>query len=148
MDGYTKIRAFNPTRSRSVDFSDVSLSPPAKTQRPQITITSNKAREPFAEEEEAKIEEDEGQRFGVILRRNYSVSSYSSTSSQKFGRPSVRRAFSMRKSSSVSEGYCRIHDQWGPLSPPPPDGVDMMQMRSRKKRGSILKACKRLFGFS
>ncbi|XP_006592657.2 uncharacterized protein LOC114378961 [Glycine soja] len=76
-------------------------------------------------------ESNEGEKFGVMLGR--SASSSSSSSQFQF-----QRAFSMRRSSSVSERYCRIHDQYTP----PPIGS------KKKQRGGgpnkILKACKRL----
>ncbi|KAK4739582.1 hypothetical protein R3W88_003279 [Solanum pinnatisectum] len=65
---------------------------------------------------------------------------------------SVKRAFSMRRSSSVSEKYCRIHDQGFTISSPILDDVAEAHEDSREKkkkkngRGRILKACKRLFG--
>ncbi|KAG5107186.1 hypothetical protein AAZX31_16G002300 [Glycine max] len=77
----------------------------------------------------------EGERFGVILGRSASVSS-SSSSSQ------FQRAFSMTRSSSVSERYRRIHDQEDtPITTSP-------SIASKKKQrggaNKILKACKRL----
>ncbi|KAG4937849.1 hypothetical protein GLYMA_16G002700v4 [Glycine max] len=74
----------------------------------------------------------EGERFGVILGRSASVSS----SSQ------FQRAFSMTRSSSVSERYRRIHDQEDtPITTSP-------SIASKKKQrggaNKILKACKRL----
>lgn len=162
MNGYSKINAsttIKSTRSRSIDFSDLSFSPPpppppppkpnqnpnphpiSKPQQPHYS----KTHESLPDQEQ---EDEVGEVFGVILSRNCSVSS---SSSQRFRaenpsnlQSAVRRAFSMRRSSSVSEGYCRIHDQSDPLFPPM-DGVNM-QTRSRKKRGRILKACKRLIG--
>ncbi|KAL5993316.1 hypothetical protein ACLOJK_014240 [Asimina triloba] len=176
MNRYSKIRASERRQSRSVDFSDLALSPPPKIPRPQISQIPNKMGESLPEEKQrgeeeegGMAEEDAGERFGAILSRSCSVSSTTSAS-QRFGGEknpqqqsygvqtwALKKAFSLRRSSSVSEGYCRIHDQWGALSPPPPcDDGDDMQARSarttttkkKKKRGSFLKACKRLFGFS
>uniref|UniRef100_A0A3Q7ERE6 Uncharacterized protein n=1 Tax=Solanum lycopersicum TaxID=4081 RepID=A0A3Q7ERE6_SOLLC len=65
---------------------------------------------------------------------------------------SVKRAFSMGRSSSVSEKYCRIHDQGFTVSSPILDDVAEAHEDSREKKkkkngsGRILKACKRLFG--
>lgn len=64
---------------------------------------------------------------------------------------SVKRVFSMRRSSSVSEKYCRIHDQGFTISSPVLDDVteanEGMEMKKKKSgSGRILKACKRLFG--
>lgn len=64
---------------------------------------------------------------------------------------SVKRVFSMRRSSSVSEKYCRIHDQGFTISSPVLDDVaeanEGMEIKKKKSgSGRILKACKRLFG--
>lgn len=62
----------------------------------------------------------------------------------------VKRVVSIRRSSSVSETYCRIHDQCLNVSDFD-DGVEEqdqdLQMKKMKKRSGILKACKRVFGF-
>ncbi|KAK7412009.1 hypothetical protein VNO78_03455 [Psophocarpus tetragonolobus] len=91
-------------------------------------------------EAEAEAEAEEGmrngERFGVILARS---ASSSSSSSSRF-HVTMKKAFStrMRRSSSVSERYCRIHDQHTPMTSPIPDHH---QISNNKK---ILKACKRL----
>lgn len=152
MNGYSKINGSTTTKStksRSIDFSDLSFPPPlpkpTKEADPNPTL---KVQQPQTFTD-LKQEEEEGEMFGVILSRTCSVSS---SCSQRFKaensssiQSAVRSALSMRRSSSVSEGYCRIHDQSDHLFSPPIDGVNM-QTRSRKKRGRILKACKRLFG--
>ncbi|EXB30760.1 hypothetical protein L484_001375 [Morus notabilis] len=80
----------------------------------------------------------------AVLGRNSSVSNSMSA---------VKRVLSMRRSSSVSERYCRIHDQSVTLASPIDDEDDELEedkTRSGKKKkhggGKILKACKRLFG--
>lgn len=99
----------------------------------------------------------------VVLRRNCSVSTRSSTSSGF--QSAVKRALLMRRSSSVSESYSRIHISLA--SPPIPidddDDDDVEEeggignistttsvIAKKKKirggRGNIFKACKRLFG--
>ncbi|KAF8405824.1 hypothetical protein HHK36_007901 [Tetracentron sinense] len=167
MNGYSKIKFLNTTKSRSIDFSDL-FSPPQTPRKPiqnhspnptfrtqetkeiNINTKNTNPHDTFLEEEH---EDGVGERFGVVLRRNCSVSS---SSSQRFRaekqsqgvQSAVRRAFSMRKSSSTSEGYCRIHDESDPISSPTDhEGLNTMQTRSKKKRGKILKACKRIFGF-
>ncbi|WOK96536.1 hypothetical protein Cni_G05243 [Canna indica] len=95
------------------------------------------------------------ERFGVILSRSCSsasrrfranngsrAKSEASTTLQA----AVRRAFSMKKSSSVREGYWRIHgtgdeDSHGEFM------EQQMTCTREKKKGKLLKACKRLFGF-
>nr|KYP63216.1 hypothetical protein KK1_017783 [Cajanus cajan] len=82
-------------------------------------------------------EEEEGERFGVILGRSASVSS--STSAMK-------RAFSMRRSSSVTERYCRIHDQCTAIQDQDQDHQTKTKTKTKTKTGGkILKACKRIF---
>ncbi|KAK8567795.1 hypothetical protein V6N13_105742 [Hibiscus sabdariffa] len=83
------------------------------------------------------------------LRRNSSVSSAYALQLQA----AVKRAFSMRRSCSVSESYCRIHDQYVTLtSPLDEDEVSDISgtRRSAKKkkkntRDKILKAWKKIF---
>lgn len=135
---------------RSMDFSDLSFSPPLTPKHHPMPA----AGDPFPPEEE---EVAAGERFEVILRRNRS------SASQRF-RPrekthggaaalhaAVSRAFSMRKpSSSATEAYRRIHETAGDDAGPD-DGGDMNTTRKptkqRKKKGTILGACKRIFGF-
>ncbi|KAF8404314.1 hypothetical protein HHK36_009197 [Tetracentron sinense] len=168
MNGYSKIKYVSTTKSRSIDFSDLFSPPhtpkPISSQSPNLTYktqenkeinninTKNTNTNDFFTEQEN--EDGVGERFGVILSRNCSVSSTSSNriKAEKQNpatlQSAVRRAFSMRRSSSISEGYCRIHDQSEPVSSLiDDDGLNTKQTRSKKKRGKILKACKRLFGF-
>ncbi|CAN4110731.1 unnamed protein product [Withania somnifera] len=98
---------------------------------------------------------------GVELRRACSVSSSASANRFRLERQgskntttsfqSVKRAFSMRRSSSVSDKYSRIHNQGFTISSPILDDVaEAYQGLEKKKKknasGRILKACKRLFG--
>ncbi|KAF5444402.1 hypothetical protein F2P56_036884 [Juglans regia] len=109
-----------------------------------------------------QVDQDEAgnyklERYGAVLSRNCSVSSNSGFQS------AVKRALSMRRSSSsVSERYCRIHDQSMTLASPPTDDDDdddgdstasasrrrrsSMDPKKHRPGGKILKACKRLFG--
>lgn len=100
----------------------------------------------------------------VALRRNCSASITSSTSSGF--QSAVKRALSMRRSSSVSESYSRTHHQYcvtSLASPPVPIDDDEEEecgignistttsVIAKKKKirgggGNIFKACKRLFG--
>lgn len=99
-----------------------------------------------------------GEKFGghVKLSRNSSVSASASASASAL-HSAVKRAFSMRRSSSVSERYCRIHDQSVTLASPIDDeedyAVEMGRTRSMKilkkknnGRNKILKVCKKIFG--
>lgn len=164
MNGYTKIRLVSTTKSKSksMDFSDV-FSPP-HTPKPVPTKLAPTPASPKQDgNEDTKAipengdEEGDGNRFGVILSRTCSTSS---TVSKRFKadkqstsslQSAVKRAFSMRRSTSVSEGYCRIYDHSDPAlcSPIEDDANLSMQtnFRKKKKKGSkILRVCKSLFG--
>ncbi|KAE9599373.1 hypothetical protein Lal_00043987 [Lupinus albus] len=145
MNGYSKISTKSSHKPRSVDFSDFySFSPPLHEEH----VVKRE-----------KQENDEGFSNGVILGRSGSVSSSASASVHG----TVKKAFSMRRSSSVSESYCRIHDQYmtivSPLSNIADHEIDddmnngmrtttiTRRRRSIKLRGGkIFKACKRLLG--
>uniref|UniRef100_A0A1D1Z971 Cytosolic Fe-S cluster assembly factor nar-1 n=1 Tax=Anthurium amnicola TaxID=1678845 RepID=A0A1D1Z971_9ARAE len=161
MNDYCKIgaRSNMAAKSRSIDFSDLSFSPP---QTPKYPNTHQERPLPPPGEEAGAG----GERFGVILSRNCS------STSQRFpgarARPAtgtlqaaVRRAFSMKRSSSPADAYRRIHDTAeddgdGDCDA---DAVPKLQQQQqqqeeeaaarapRKKRGKIARACKRLFGF-
>ncbi|XVF63352.1 hypothetical protein PTKIN_Ptkin09bG0081000 [Pterospermum kingtungense] len=96
------------------------------------------------ESPKAGNKEDEGERFGVILSRSRSVSFASSTvialKAEKQNSAlenAMKRAFSMRRSSSVSRGYYKIFHHCDPDN----------ATKSRKKRSKIFEACRRLIGF-
>ncbi|KAJ8768022.1 hypothetical protein K2173_020962 [Erythroxylum novogranatense] len=148
MNGYTEISFIgNRNRSKSIDFSEF---PAPKTFSPVNPKHLSdgigfKSTQRDSMPEEGK--ERNGERFGPKLMRNSSVSSSSLQSA-------VKRAFSMKRSSSVSERYCRIHDQTVSLTCDEEgegegEGDTVARTRSVKKnhsRGRILKACKRLLG--
>ncbi|KAG6652298.1 hypothetical protein CIPAW_06G174300 [Carya illinoinensis] len=175
MKGYSKIEVIDRTqKSRSIEFSDVSISfPHDQTLKP----TKNKTNSSEAQESnqisknmtnspkclpDQQVDQDEAgnkklEMFGAVLSRNCSVSSNSGFQS------AVKRALSMRRSSSsVSERYRRIHDHSMTLASPTTDDDDdddgdSTARASRRRRSSmdpkkhrpgskILKACKRLFG--
>lgn len=86
------------------------------------------------------------------LSRNRSVSS-----SGQAVQSTMKTAMSMRRSSSVSERYCRIYDQSSATWPLPfheedEDEDDKDKVVKKKsnntKRRAFLKACKRFFGIS
>ncbi|KAJ6696515.1 hypothetical protein OIU74_015426 [Salix koriyanagi] len=150
MSAYSKIKIFGASKSRSTAFSDLSpaLPAPAKSIANTFLQPHETSKNIAGARDSLSVpREDEGNNAGegsgVELGRSSSVSS-----------SSVKRAFSMRRSSSVSERYCRIHDQTVTLSSPTRDDEDgssdtMESTRSVKKkhgRGRILKACKKLFG--
>jgi hypothetical protein len=158
MNAYSKIGSTATThKSRSIDFSDYFSFP--QTPKP---VPVRKTVPPTKHEQEeahnccppqSKKEDHEGQRFGVILGRSCSVSSSSSSSSSSGFQATMKRAFSIRRSSSVSERYCRIHDQSMAIASDHHeldiniDGGDGKTTEKKKhKGGKILKACKRLLG--
>ncbi|RWW22644.1 hypothetical protein GW17_00013144 [Ensete ventricosum] len=134
MNGYSKMGVSTgiTTKLSSTDFSDLTFSLEPK--------------EPTPVEAGVKIHD---QRNGVILGRNCGSASQrfrdnGTTSLQNM----VRRAFSMRKPSSAAGGYWRMHDTGDG------DGefVEQEQQQqeevrsSRKKKGKLLRACKKLLG--
>ncbi|CAL5377962.1 unnamed protein product [Camellia sinensis] len=178
MNGYSKsstiyLSDLQPFSQTPKPIEKTSPNHTSKTQETKQMRTTNEY-----PPDQLENEDGNGVRFGVILGKKYSsaVSSSSSTaSSHRFRldnkqqgttpplQSAVKRVFSMRRSSSVSEGYCRIHDQCVTLSSSFDDGDDgsegmydnnAMQTRSVKKKkkkkqhrtGKILKACKRIFG--
>ncbi|KAJ6342920.1 hypothetical protein OIU78_010779 [Salix suchowensis] len=107
MNVYSKIKIFGAARSRSMDFSDLSLDINTKNvvRSGPATSTSTTTQDSLSvleEDQENNVEE----RFSMKLRRNPSVSS--STSALQ---SAVKKAFSMGRSTSVSARYCRIHSQ-------------------------------------
>ncbi|KAK4339877.1 hypothetical protein RND71_041339 [Anisodus tanguticus] len=84
-------------------------------------------------------------RFRLERQGSKKTTATTSTSFQ-----SVKRVFSMRRTSSVSEKYCRIHDQGFTILSPILDDVaeahEGSMEKKKKKSGRILKACKHLFG--
>ncbi|KAH7865328.1 hypothetical protein Vadar_005228 [Vaccinium darrowii] len=140
---------------------------PSKTQ--EITKQPTKASNTPSDLEGDQDHVTNGERSGPVLTRNPSVSSTTSSNRFRFDKKlgpttsslesAVKRVFSMRRSSSVSERYCRIHDQLVTISSPlhgdGEEGMDNYTVKARsmknkkksKYSGKILKACKRIFGF-
>ncbi|KAL3503845.1 hypothetical protein ACH5RR_033686 [Cinchona calisaya] len=169
MSRYSRIKEVSTKRSQSIDFSDLSF--PPKAPKPKYLYGSNPPDSKIQENKiipernigiHASIQVDEnedsvGEVFGVILSRKCSLSSTSShnyimcekeTASLQ---SAVKRVLSMKRSSSISEGYCRIHLQCGH---PTDDTYDdnsatliASKTRSIKRKGKILRACRRIFGF-
>ncbi|KAL4588447.1 hypothetical protein LXL04_001337 [Taraxacum kok-saghyz] len=184
MNGYSKIKLMNSSsKSRSMDFSDQSILTP-RTHKPisinksTITTTHQQPNNPdhnHDDDDDYNLYsgDDDGNFPMKMLSRNRSVASGGTTNntngtttpSSRFkiekqnstGRAlqtAVVRALSIRRSSSVSERYSRIHDQYAN----PLDGVDHFEAqgqdgddihmgisKKKKNRGSILKVCKRIF---
>ena len=158
MNGYSRITHTGLQKSRSSDFSDRIFIPnqtAPKSQLPNQTPTMTNNSNTHDLHQSLDPEDGVGEIFGVILGRRYSASSASfhgvsacdknSSAAAAEGGGAVKRAFSMRRSSSVTEGYSRIHHQCG-CDDGIGGGLGALQRRSRKK-SNILKACRRLFGF-
>ncbi|KAM1014696.1 hypothetical protein ACFX2I_044539 [Malus domestica] len=184
MGGYSKIKTMGTSssrrsqNSRSIDFSDLQSFAETQISTPE-NPTSSKVQEKTnldlqqekknntthdSSEEDGQIKGNGGERFGthVVLKRNSSVSSSSAAaSSGGLGlgfQSAVKGAFSsMKRSSSVSERYCRIHDQSATTTfmtssidgDEEDEDEDHQATRSIKKKhkgGKILKVCKRFFG--
>lgn len=141
-----------------VDLESISKSQQSKNQEPHDK-NEKESENAIANEGNIKGNNNNNIPNGVKLSRASSVSSATSANRFRLERQgskstttpsfqSVKRAFSMRRSSSVSEKYCRIHDQQFTVSSLIMDDVaEVHEDREKKKNGSgrILKACKRLF---
>lgn len=165
---YSKMRATGSSthESRSMDFSDM-LHFSSQKENPGKEHSAGESRESlknaglsdgghcdssFGQEKR----EPGGESFRMVLGRSCSVASKRfsvSLETQSIGAQcsAMRRAFSMRRSSSVSERYCRIYDQSVTQMDheEEDDGQDMMRSTKKKNknmRRNIFKACKRLFG--
>ena len=156
-------------RSKSIDFSDLSLPLKApksiyghKPEPQESRIDQNKnipeltnvdIHDPTQEDHHG---DSAGEVFGVILSRKCSVSSASSQNyfmceKETASLPNaVRSVLSMRRSSSATEGYSRIHHKWEPTEHDEDDEnvtLTAVKTRSIKKRGKFFRACKRIFRF-
>ncbi|KAJ4842601.1 hypothetical protein Tsubulata_025116 [Turnera subulata] len=173
MNGYAKmIKAPGSPESRSIDSSDLPSAADQYSSNTSVVLKLEETKQQQAQNPETKnaninivtdpqdgssvVQETDQrsneERFGAKLRRNSSVSA---ASALHFG---VQKAFPMRRSSSVSEKYCRIYDQsLTTLASPIHDGDESLDAaeqgstaRSDKKKNNrsrrILRACKKLFG--
>ncbi|CAA2942558.1 Hypothetical predicted protein [Olea europaea subsp. europaea] len=99
-----------------------------------------------------EIEDGIGEIFGEILKRKCSVPSHKDVTEKSFFQTVVKRSFSLKKSSSVSEGYSRIHHQSDLTADHDDDDDEHLknsnsQSKAKKKKGKILQSCRRSFGF-
>ncbi|CAA3012911.1 Hypothetical predicted protein [Olea europaea subsp. europaea] len=157
---YSRIRKVNKTRSKSIDLSDLSF--PYHTPR---SIAKNTPKSLEIKQNNLKknprmpdsIPEDEtedgiGEIFGDVLNRNCFVPSHEDGAEKSYIQTVVKRSFSLKRSSSVSEGYSRIHHQCDLTAANEEDDEEHMknsnsQAKPMRKKGKILQACRRLFGF-
>ncbi|KAH7670725.1 hypothetical protein IHE45_10G046800 [Dioscorea alata] len=100
------------------------------------------------------MEEEDGEQFGDILRRNRSSVSQRFRSSEKGTslQDVVKRAFSMRRPSSVAECYWRFHDIGDGLMVHEDDEEQQQQQETKscsKRKGGrrFFKACKSFLKF-
>ncbi|KAF2293912.1 hypothetical protein GH714_005613 [Hevea brasiliensis] len=136
MKGYSKIKIIGSTSSRSMDLSCPLTSPiPKKPNNTELeTKPQETSHQSFKNPKTTKTttttniknlqdsltwlqaeddEENNAEMFSSSkLKRNSSVSSACAFHS------AVKKAFSTKRSSSVSERYCRIHDQYAALPSP------------------------------
>lgn len=174
MNGYySRMRATRSSshKSRSLDFSDL-LHFSSETDNPSTGESRESTRIKGNPGQNAEVDDRGlldsslrlgkpvigGESFRVVQRLSRSCSMASKRFSRRLERQSigaqcsaVKRAFSMRRSSSVSERYCKIHDQ-SKMDYEEDDAPDMtgsMKKIKNKKRGGgkIFKACKGFLGF-
>nr|GMC98332.1 Flavin-dependent thymidylate synthase [Ipomoea batatas] len=143
MNKYAKIKADSNSKSKSKSRSLESSADPKSfsntthhSQSPETQEFNEIKKEniisrdsDFDDHQEQQDDSKSGSGFGVKLTRSSSVAS-SGAPQQRFrleraGSRRVKKAFSMRRSSSVSERYCRIHNQCVTLSSPTYDDGDM-----------------------
>ncbi|CAI9778148.1 unnamed protein product [Fraxinus pennsylvanica] len=147
MNGYSRIRKGNTTRSKSVDFSFLPQTPQSGPTYALKSLKSQPDDPPIPEHEH---EDDIGEIFGVILGIKCPVYSKNSVKDpveeQNMALQSVmKRTLSIRR--SESEGYCRIHHQCNITAADEYTTISASKTRFTKKKGKILKACKHVFGF-
>ncbi|KAL6517781.1 hypothetical protein OROMI_033482 [Orobanche minor] len=144
MSGYSRIKNLHPKESSSSGcFLSSSQTKHKNNQQSQEFET----REPHSEMKNGDTYNESRSGSGTAkFHRNASVSSSSSSSPPPSS--AVKRAFPIRRSSSVSERYCRIRDQRVALSSPLDDEEFDQSFNKGKKSGHkrIFKSCKRIFG--
>ncbi|KAL4301669.1 hypothetical protein GQ457_10G022620 [Hibiscus cannabinus] len=154
---YSKIKAEVAGNETSISISMESppsdLMPIPEPETPNPTKTSDPDTHCSSDQEDEGTDNGGGEKMFAdpTLRRNSSVSSAYALQLQA----AVKRAFSMRRSCSVSESYCRIHDQYVTLTSPLDEdevsditGTKRSANNNNKKkntRDKILKAWKKIF---
>ncbi|GMI87894.1 hypothetical protein HRI_002458700 [Hibiscus trionum] len=166
MNGYSyskiKVEVAGNESSISMESSppDLVPIPDPETPKPTSNPTPNPIKNsnpdtqcPSEQEDDARTEgkaNGGGEKMSAdpTLKRNSSVSSAYALQLQA----AVKRAFSMRRSCSVSESYCRIHDQYVTLTSPLDEdeasdisGTKGSAKKKNNTRDKILKAWKKIF---
>ncbi|KAB2046139.1 hypothetical protein E1A91_D01G217400v1 [Gossypium mustelinum] len=162
---YSKIKGTDVVdqSSRSMESSDLIVPFPQTSKStsnpiPEESIKNSNPNTQCPSVQDGDDDDDEAQGTNgempvPTLRRNSSVSAAYALQLQA----AVKRAFPMRRSSSVSESYCRIHDQYVTLAPPLDDddesditgtrrSVRKKNNNYKNRRDKILKAWKKIFG--
>lgn len=131
MNGYRKIKSLH------------SIEPPPPSSDYMCSSKTKHENNPHHETDESTEKTLE---FGAPKFRRVSSVSCSKSKQESCG----RRAFSMRRSSSVSERYCRIHDQHVALADEEfGQNMDFGSLnKDNKSRRGILKSWKRILGLS
>ncbi|XVE48547.1 hypothetical protein DITRI_Ditri01bG0010300 [Diplodiscus trichospermus] len=155
---YSKMKVVKNENSRSMKSSDLMLLPeitskPTSNPTPNPTVKNPAEINPNTQDSSEQEDEQEAGNngemlFGPKLTRSSSISSAYAIQT------AVKRAFSMRRYSSVSERYCRIHDQSVTLASPFDDEElditgtrrSVKHLKKKNSRGKILKAWKKLLG--
>ncbi|KAL7156085.1 hypothetical protein ABFS83_03G119400 [Erythranthe nasuta] len=165
--GYSKIQNKpNSSRSKSIDFADLSFSQYHSTSRSAPNFSSNSSRfKSISNADQKKTitvhasipenDDDEeegggtGEVFGIILHRKCGDQKAAAAERESSSfQTAVKRSFSMKRSASVSEGYSRIHHKCdlADAEDDDPRGTEFTdQSRNVKKKGKFLKAVRKLF---
>ncbi|EYU26466.1 hypothetical protein ABFS82_02G074500 [Erythranthe guttata] len=134
MSGYIKIKTLNTINESSSTSDSVSLT---RTTKHKI-------------DDEQSLENNSTEKVFDFGAPKFDRNSSVSCSKSRHVSSSVKKAFSMRRSSSVSERYCRIHDQHVTLADERfefgRNNTNTNNTNNTNKRGGIFKLCKRVFG--
>ncbi|KAG8378423.1 hypothetical protein BUALT_Bualt08G0135800 [Buddleja alternifolia] len=155
MDGYSRIKKPNTTRSKSLDLADLSAadfnSSNSKFKfheaEPKLTTTKNTVMHNSIPEHE----DENGEVFGIILSQKCSNPSAppQKVMAEQKSSSFMSKSLHLKRSTSVSESYSRMHHQSNFTADD--DNDDDQEFTSEKKyvkkKGKFLKACNRLFGF-
>ncbi|KAK1417683.1 hypothetical protein QVD17_26817 [Tagetes erecta] len=140
----------NTTKSNPINSSDQTIKKPISLNKPTITITNQQPKNPHDEYDydhnQYKLATSDHGTTTDANGTSYFSSRFKIEKQYSTGRAlqtAVKRVGSIRRSSSVSERYCRIYDQCTNVSDFD-DDVDVEEqdqdLQMKKKRSGILKA--------
>ena len=142
-----RMRMRSTPRSRSMDLTGLSFSPLRDQQDPDARSKPQAQRSPIGGEQE-----EQGERFVLSSQRFRGNENDKTINNASTLQAVVRRAFSLRKSNSVGDGYWRIHDTGDADGDGDAAVIQEEEEEERptriKKKGKLFRACKRLFKFS